>query len=99
MEEVVSYSSAQHGIAEVFHAFVADVVIAHSLSRHRLMGEGHTIQSDVLRIKTKDIVDIVEKRFIGRVFGGSVKECHYHSNFLKITVAFCPPNPNELESP
>ena len=99
MEEVIGHGDAQHGVAEVLHTFVADVVVAHGLSGHRLMREGHAIQGDILRIETKDIVNIIIKCLVGRVFWGSVEECHYHSNFLKITVAFCPPNPKELESP
>ncbi len=59
VEEIVGYSGAQHGVAKVFHAFVADVVVAHFLGSHRLMGESHAIQSDVLRIEAEDIVDIL----------------------------------------
>ena len=55
VEDDVGDDGFEYGIAEVFHAFVADVIVAHGLGGHRLMGEGHTIQSDVLWIKTKDL--------------------------------------------
>ena len=68
MEEVIGHGEAQHGVAEVLHAFVADVIVAHALDSHRFMGESHMIQSDIPRIETEDIVDILVECFVLGIF-------------------------------
>ena len=68
MKEIVGHGKTQHDIAKVFHALVVDMIVANIFRGHRLMCESNTIQSNIFRTETENIVNVLGECFFLRVF-------------------------------